>query len=807
MRTPLEGLKVIEFCTSLPNAQTGQILADFGAEVIQIEPPGGTPLRSQAGYPLWGRGKRSIELDLQDPEDLAAAHRLIADADVVLMAFRPGVAEAKGLGYEELAAPNPRLVYSSITGWGTEGPYADVVGYEPLIMAKIGALHGYGRMVERDGPAYLSVPYASWGAAMSALQGVFAALYERETSGVGQRVEANLALAAAALDPWTQMVHHMTERYPDAFEPAPAFDKSLEPTSGFSLKLLVALTSDGHWLQFSQVQPRLFRAFMDNLDLGWMFDHPEWQGVPDFTDRKKILELNFIMLEAVRTKTLAQWQRIFDDDPNVFAEIYRQGTELLHHPQIVHDNFAITVDDVVHGKTLQPAPLVRFSRSLTNIPDSAPARDADREELLRRPSPEAPETDERPNAPRSLPLADVTILELGSFYAGPYGATLLTDLGARVIKVEELGGDPMRVMQPFPETGAAKVLQGKESVAVDIATDGGRRIVEDLARQADLVLCSFRAGVSTRLGLDADALLAINPDLIYLNSPGFGIDGPYGHRPAFAPTISAGSGIARRNMMNLASPEKLSIPEVRIASVRLNAAANSAGTQPDGIAAMAVGAALTLAAYMRARGDGGQELMSTMLHSAAHALSEGMIEHEGCAGPPVPDDEGYGLHARYRLYQASDGWVFLAAPKDSEWPTLVKALSPHVDLSHLRMDVDGSAHEAELATLLSQIFSRRPAAEWETDLLAAGIGCVVSEETTMEAAFMGDFGRQSGFLVDTYSPIFDIYPRVGPMVQFSRSTTQALGGCTIGQHTDAVLRELGYDAARIADLREQAVIG
>ena len=806
MRTPLEGLKVIELCNGLPNAQTGQMLADLGAEVIQVEPPGGTALRAQAGYPIWGRGKRSIELNLKEPGDLALAHRLIADADVVLVAFRPTVADRMGLGYDELAASNPRLVYSSITGWGPRGPYADVKGYEPLIMAKIGALHGYGRMVEREGPAYLSVPYASWSAAMAALQGVFAALYEREASGVGQRIETNLALAAAALDPWTQMVHHMTERYPDAFEAAPPFDENHEPTSGFSLKLLVALTADGHWLQFSQTQPRLFRAFMKALELEWMFDDPEWEGVPDFSDKKKILELNYIMLEEVRKKTLAQWQQIFDDDPNVFAEIYRKDTELLHHPQIVHDNFAITVDDAVHGKTLQPAPLVRFSRTHTNIPDSAPALDADRAELLGQPAPHTRAVVEPTSAPGTLPLADVTILELGSFYAGPYGATLLTDLGARVIKVEEPGGEPMRVMQPFPETGAAKVLQGKESVAVDITTDEGRRIVEDLARHSDIVLCTFRAGVASRLGLDARALLAVNPDLVYMNSPGFGVDGPYGHRPAFAPTISAGAGIARRNMMNLASTEGLTLPEIRMASVRLNAAANSAGTQPDGIAAMAVGAALTLATYMRARGDGGQELMSTMLHSASHALSEGMIEHEGCAGPPRPDDEGYGLHARYRLYRASDGWIFLAAPQDSEWPTLVEALAPYADLSQLAVDSDDPVHEAGLAALLTETFATRPAAAWESELSAAGVGCVVSEETTMEAAYMGDFGREAGFLAEAHSPVFDLYPRVGPMVQFSRSATQALGGCTTGQHTDAVLSEIGYDTERIADLRKRSVI-
>src|SRR5262249_908841 len=120
------------------------------------------------------------------------------------------------------------------------------------------------------------------------------------------------------------------------------------------------------------------------------------------------------------------------------------------------------------------------------------------------------------------PLAGVTVVELGTYYAAPYGTTLLTDLGARVLKVEQLAGDPIRHILPSPEVGAIKVLQGKESVAVDIASDEGHEIVLELVRRADAVMQSFRAGVAQRLGYTAVDLLAVNPDLVYVNAPGYG---------------------------------------------------------------------------------------------------------------------------------------------------------------------------------------------------------------------------------------------------------------------------------------------
>jgi crotonobetainyl-CoA:carnitine CoA-transferase CaiB-like acyl-CoA transferase len=382
----------------------------------------------------------------------------------------------------------------------------------------------------------------------------------------------------------------------------------------------------------------------------------------------------------------------------------------------------------------------------------------------------------------------VTILELATFFAAPYGATLLCDLGARVIKVEPPGGDPFRHILPFPEVSGIKAISGKESIAVDITTPEGHAIVIELAKRCDAVLQSFRAGVAPRLGYDAASLLAANPRLVYLNAPGYGTGGPCGGRPAFAPTIGAASGLAMRNL-GPSVPERadLTAAEIRRHALRLGAGAMGYANA-DGCSAVAVGTALLLGLVARERGAPGQELTTSMLSTLAHTLSEDMVEYEGRASAPSPDEDLYGLGPRYRLYETADGWVFLAAPSDREWSAVVAAVGG-----------------ADVEALLRQ----RSAREWEEELVPLGIACVVAERGPVEGHLMGDdgIGARSGMVARVEHPVIGEHNRMTNPVRFSRSATRAEPACLVGHHTDAVLQEIGYTAEQVAALREAGVVG
>ena len=284
----------------------------------------------------------------------------------------------------------------------------------------------------------------------------------------------------------------------------------------------------------------------------------------------------------------------------------------------------------------------------------------------------------------------MTVLELGGMFAAPFGATVLADLGARVIKVEPLDGDTIRAIMAFPEAGGGKVLQGKESIALDIRAPEGLAIVREIARRSDVVLQCYRAGVAARIGIDEAALKAVNPALVYLNAPGYGIDGPYGGKPAYAPSIGAASGVSLTDApLGGARPE--THQQLLSGARNLRAGGTVPAVQSDGIAALGVASGLLLGLYAKQRGIALTDLTTTMLGSCTQALIGRNTGYQG--RPPLSrvDDEFRGLGPLYRMYRAADGWVFLAAPAAGEWPALAAALSGYPSLDDARFATAGGA--------------------------------------------------------------------------------------------------------------------
>ncbi|EIV90742.1 CaiB/BaiF CoA-transferase family protein [Frankia sp. QA3] len=840
--SPLAGLRVIDLSTTMPGALATRFLADAGADVVGVEPAGGSPLRRSPAWPAIGGGRRSVVVDLHDPADRPVLDGLLTGADVVVTTLRPRTARRLRLGPGDLAQRNPRLVSVAITGWGSSGPWADLKGYEGLVMAKLGMFHAKRRLVSRPGPAYCSVAFATWGAAHTAVQGIAAALVERESSGLGQHVEADLVRGVSMIDTWSWFEHLVAVRFPDAYRTVEATTPAGDPVSALIYPLLAAPTRDGHWLQFAQVEPRLFAAMLAEFGLTPLLDDPKWAGLPVLETQELRTELWEIMIRKVGERTLADWQHVFATNPNINAEVFNVGSGVLDHPQIRHDGRVVVLDTAEHGPVRRPTTLVHADGAPLSPPRPAPRPDEHGAELRAAaagvtrsaaPHAAAPHAGPAVSAPVGPPLAGVTILEFGLMFAAPFGTTMLTDLGARVIKVETLAGDTIRRILPFPELGAVRVMQGKESIALDLGTEEGRRIVHELARRSDVVLQAFRAGAAERAGVDAATLRAVNPDLVYVNAPGYGTDGPFGDRPAYAPSIGAASGIAMTEAPHAANATSLA--QIKSTAARIASASAVTSLQADGLAALGVASAISLGLLARTRGRPLGPMTVTMIATGMYALMEQVVEYAGRPAQPVVDEGGHGLNALYRMYPAAQGWVFLAAPAPREWAALVAALAagppagaggsgggavsdpagardvdPAVDPAADPRFATAAAraeHDHELAVELGRIFATRPAAEWEQRLTAADVGCVQVTEMDAELQLQTDPALAAEYASPAVSPVFDDHLRMGPPVRFSRSSTRSLGGCLAGEHTEAILRELGHGDDEIKDLRARAIVG
>jgi crotonobetainyl-CoA:carnitine CoA-transferase CaiB-like acyl-CoA transferase len=778
-----DGLMVLDFGQGMAGAMPGMVLADNGATVIKVEPPEGDWSRGLAGFHMWNRGKRGIVLDLSLEAERRRAVDLVGRADVVIESFGPGVAERLGLEAGQLMAANPRLVHCSISGFGPAARFAALPGYEETVSAAMGRMIGLDHLSgaaanqDRAAPLFTAVPVASYGAAQLALQGILASLWQREQTGEGTRVRTSLVQGAAAF-----LMRQEFSRGDDDDRPVTLVTEAMQ--AGIELCFMTAECSDGRFLQMCARQDVHFRNWLSALSLEDLLEQPRFERAPlGMPDVAAVAEMDGRIRERMLTRSQDEWMEVFTKECDVGCDPFLTPGEFLRHPQMIENHRVIEFDDPVVGRCRQVGPLVLFSETPSSVDRPAPMLDEHAEEVWRELGSLPPLVSGRAKGPASPrgPLDGVTVVELAYYVAGPLGSALLAELGARVIKVEPLDGDPYR------RTGlqSAKFLHGKESIALDLKADAGRQVLQELIGNADVFVHSFRPGVPARLGIDYATLRALNPDVVYLTAASYGSKGPQAHRAAFhsTPTALSGAGILQAGLDNPPVDDSF----------------------PDPGAGLGVATAMLLGLHARQRLGRGQELETSMLASTGYIMSPYLVHYDGSPPMRLPDRGQHGFDAMSRLYPCRSGWLYLSCVHERHWESLGTALGASSPLRDLGLSGPhfGVGHDPHVARVLGDLLATKTAAEWTAILQRHNVPAVEVADIDTEHWLI-----REGLVSEASHPLFGDYWRMLAKVDVGLTpSVPSAPAAAIGEHSVPILRDLGYSADAIEQLVKDGVLG
>jgi crotonobetainyl-CoA:carnitine CoA-transferase CaiB-like acyl-CoA transferase len=798
-----ERIRVIDLTQGMAGSLSTMILADYGAEVIRLEPPGGDPMWDHPAYLLWNRGKKSVEVDWRIDAGRSQTRQLVQSADVFIESLRPGETSRLGLGYDDVKAANPALIYYSLSAFGQEGPYKNLKAYDGIINAKSGRMRDQVGWQRGLRPTFRAVNDISYHTAMFTTQALIAALRVRLMTGRGQKLEGSLLTGVAAPNnAWRRFEGQRlaADLYPGETSKEAASrgelvaDRHESDPYTAGPNQLCAQCKDGRWIMHSHTQQDLFNVWIDTIGFGWIRDDPRYRDAPRFDNQEDRIALNLMIVERMKEKTSLEWREIYRRHPDCAGEIMQTTQEAIHHEQFVVNGHLITLDDPQVGTMEQVGPFAKMSETPAVITRPAPRPGQHTKEILDSLPLAAPVIRPSGGHPRR-PLEGVTIIEAASWLAAPFSGALLADLGARVIKVEPLSGDPFRKM--LTNENMIRAFQGKENIALNLKSEEGLAILYELVKRADIVMHNFRPGVPERLRIDYATLKQLKSDLVYVYAASYGSLGPDSLRAAFNPTMGAFSG------NSVFQSGEGNIPK---------------GDQsPDPIAGSGVATGIMLGLAARLLTGKGQYIETSMMNSNVYCNSDDAFDYAGKPARRAPGRDQLGLEATYRLYETAQGWVFLAAQFDNEFAALCRAIGRD-ELPGDSRYVNWAArirHRSELGAELETVFKTRTAAEWEALLTAADIGCVRADGPGHVRFLHEDPHTQAiGFMTPTRSRAFleqapeGEYWRHAPLVKFSETPCEAGKPYEgLGAHTRSVLEGLGYDTATIRQLAASKVIG
>jgi crotonobetainyl-CoA:carnitine CoA-transferase CaiB-like acyl-CoA transferase len=811
----LKGYRALDL-TGLSGQLCGRVLADLGVEVIKIEPPGGDPVRNLPPFIRSANGKRlsttfahlnagkaSKVLDLDKETDRDAFRALVKTADLVLESFRPGELEAKGLGYKNLAALNPGIVMASITAFGQTGPKKNLAYNDLVALAQSGFLYISGD--PSLPPVRPPESQAYYFASLFAAAGALAALYRRERTGQGDHVDASMQETLATHE-------HIIRLYANEkqiVKRAGSQHGQVAPARIFPCRdgFVYLYVTRQHWKLFLEV---------------WQ-DHPPEMDGPEWLNnlyrRARADQINAAVEAFARKHTMEELTGLLQakgipcvpvNTPLGFAnDEHVQGRSFL--ATVEHAEFGAATQPampfVIDGERLAVGSVPVFDSWRSPSSPSGPGNPLviPNEREGSKISPTGQNDTER-NGGDALdtesgngPLDGMRIVSFDHVLAGPYGTTILAELGADLIKVESRKGgmDPFRFFgtgeDPNVSPRFLEFNRNKRSFSVNLKHPKGAKVLHDLVARADAVLDNYSVDVVDRIGLGYDDLRRVKPDIINLRMPGLGTTGPKRHFSTVGVNITAFTGLTY-----LWNHPGVTNPPI-----------GSQTVYPDYVSGVLCAISIISGVLYREREKKSAFIDLAQSEATAFMIGASLMDAAASGKDPQPAGNASLVAAPHDCYpcKGEDRWCAIAAESEEQWSALAANLGSEVAKDRRFKTLnDRLRHREALNAEISRWTEIQDAFEVMDRLQRAGVPCGVVQ--TGEDLANDPQLKARGFIVTVDNS------RLGRVVlpnfplQFANAKlTRRWEFPVLGRDTDAVLRDVvGYSDEKIKELQSDGVL-
>ncbi|MBM4260840.1 MAG: CoA transferase [Deltaproteobacteria bacterium] len=784
----LKGYRALDL-TGLSGQLCGRILADLGMEVVKIEPPGGDPVRKlapfikssngaelSATFAHLNAGKHSKVVDLESDAGRAAFRELVKSADVVIESFKPGELAAKGLGYKDLAMVNPGVVMASITCFGQTGPKKDFAYNDLVGLAESGILYVCGDPA--TAPCRAPESQAYYFASLFATAGVLAALYRRERTGQGDHIDTSMQETLGT----HEHIVRLWANEKQILKRAGSQHGSVAPAKIFPCKdgFVYLYVTRQHWKLFLNVWK----------DHPPVFDDAAWLN--NVYRREHADELNPEVEKFLSKFTMAEITNLLQGKGIPCVPV-NTPMGFANDEHVQGRGFMTAVEHAGFGSAKQPAMPFMIDGSRPEV-GSVPLLDGWKDIGGKRAAPQSPKSTATSG---NGPLDGMRIVSFDHVLAGPYGTTILAELGADVMKIESSKGgmDPFRFFgtgeDPNLSPRFLEFNRNKRSFTVNLKHPKGQGVLHDLVAKADAVLDNYSVDVVDRIGLGYRQLCAVKPDIVNLRMPGLGTTGPKRHYSTVGVNITAFTGLTYMwNHPGVTNPP--------------------VGAQlvyPDYVTGVLCAIIIISGVLHRDRQKQGAFVDLGQSEATAFMIGANLMEAASSGRNPEPIGNISRAVAPHNVYpcKGEDRWCAIAAETEQQWNALANIL--------------GIAGNAKFATNSARLENRAGLDEtisaWtrtrdtfaiRDQLQKAGVPCGVAQ--TGEDLVNDPQLKERGFIVEVENARLGkvVLPSF-PLHFTNAKLTRRWEFPVLGKDTEAVLRDVvGYDAATIAAHKADGVL-